>query len=291
MLPVKVLEFSICKHASMSVEVKPIYQTGIEIPVPKDPENLARTPFSFQRFLIPEMVGYKGRAIYLDADMQVFKDIRGLWTRPFNGADILAVEEPIETGRRPQFSVMVLNCDALNWKVGKIVDDLDKGMLTYAQLMYEMTVAKTINRCIDPSWNSLERYAEGQTALLHYTDMQTQPWVSHVHLLGYLWVRYLFEAIDLGVISEGYVRESVGKGFVRPSLLYQIEHRIEDALLLPRKARLMDEGFTPPYKKLRQHGSTPWLNPVYRLKAIARYYYQQSRLEWAYRKWRNYTNR
>ena len=101
MLPVKVLEFSIRKHASMSVEVTPIYQTGIEIPTPKDPENLARTLFSFQRFLIPEVVGYKGRAIYLDADMQVFKDIRGLWTRPLNGADILAVEEPVETGASP----------------------------------------------------------------------------------------------------------------------------------------------------------------------------------------------
>jgi Glycosyl transferase family 8 len=291
MLPVKILEFSIRKHASMSVEVKPIYQTGIKIPLPKDPENLPRTPFSFQRFLIPEVVGYKGRAIYLDADMQVFKDIRGLWMRPFNGADILAVEEPVETGRRPQFSVMVLNCDSLKWKVREIVDDLDKGVLTYAQLMYEMTVAKSIDRCIDPAWNSLERYAEGKTALLHYTDMHTQPWVSQINPLGYLWVRDLFEAIDLEVISEGYVSESVGKGFVRPSLLYQIEHRIEDALLLPRKARLMDEDFNPPYKKLPQHGSSPWLSCTHRLKAMARHYYQQSRLEWAYRKWRNYTSR
>jgi hypothetical protein len=291
MLPVKVLEFSIRKHASMSVEVTPIYQTGIEIPIPKDPENLARTPFSFQRFLIPEVVGYKGRAIYLDADMQVFKDIRGLWTRPLNGADILAVEEPVETGRRPQFSVMVLNCDSLNWKVGEIIEDLDKGALTYAQLMYDMTVAKTIDRCIDPAWNSLERYVEGQTALLHYTDMHTQPWVSQINPLGYLWVRDLFEAIDLGVISESYVRECVGKGYARPSLLYQVEHRIEDALLLPRTVRLSDESFTAPFNKLPQHGSTSRFNSVHRLKAIARHYYQKSRLEWAYRKWRNYTSR
>jgi hypothetical protein len=291
MLPVRVLEFSIRKHASISVEVKPIYQTGVEIPVPKDTENLARTPFSFQRFLIPEVVGYKGRAIYLDADMQVFKDIRGLWIGPFNGADILAVQEPIDTGRRPQFSVMVLNCDSLKWKVREIVDALDKGALTYAQLMYEMTVAGAIDRCIDSKWNSLERYVEGTTALLHYTDMNTQPWISQINPLGYLWVRDLLEAIDMSVISEGYVRECVGKGYARPSLLYQIEHRIEDALLLPRKARLLDEGFNPPYKKILQHGSTPWLSPMHRLKAMARSYYQQSRLQWAYRRWRNYITR
>jgi hypothetical protein len=175
--------------------------------------------------------------------------------------------------------------------VRKIVDDLDNGLLTYAQLMYEMTVAKIIDRCIDSAWNSLERYVEGETALLHYTDMQTQPWVSLFNPLGYLWIRDLFEAIDLGVISEGYVRDSVGKGYARPSLLYQIEHRIEDPLLLPRKAKLIDEGFDPPYKKLPQHGSTPWLNPVHRLKAIARHYYQISYLRWAYQKWRNYTSR
>ena len=291
MLPVKVLEFSIRKHASIFVEVKPIYQTGIEIPLPKDPENLPRTPFSFQRFVIPEVVGYKGRAIYLDADMQVFKDIRSLWMRPFNGAEILAVEEPVETGRRPQFSVMVLDCDSLNWKVREIVDDLDKGMLTYAQLMNEMNVSKTIDRCIDPVWNSLERYVQGKTALLHYTDMHTQPWVSQMNPLGYLWVRDLLEAIDLGAISERYVRECVGNGYARPSLLYQIEHRIEDAFLLPRKVRLLDENFTAPFKRLPQHGSTPWLSPVLRFKAIARYYYQKSRLQWAYQKWRNYSTR
>ena len=291
MLPVKVLEFSIRKHASMSVDVKPIYQTGIGIPLPKDPENLPRTPFSFQRFLIPEVIGYKGRAIYLDADMQVFKDLRSLWVMPFKGAEILAVQEPVETGRRPQFSVMVLNCDFLKWKVRDIVDDLDKGTLTYAQLMYEMTVAKTIDRCIDPAWNSLERYDEDETALLHYTDMHTQPLVSQINPLGYLWVRDLFEAIDLGVISEDYVRESVKKGFVRPSLLYQLEHRIEDALLLPRKGKLMDEEFNPPYTNLPHHGSTSLLNRMHWLKAKARHYYQQSHLQWAYRKCRNYLTR
>jgi hypothetical protein len=291
MLPVKVLAFSIRKHASMSVDVRPLCDTGIEIPVPRDRENLARTPFSFQRFLIPEAVGYKGRAIYLDADMQVFKDIRALWTRPFEGADVLTVQEPVDTGRRPQFSVMVLDCDSLKWNVRDIVKDLDKGRLTYATLMYEMAVAKSIRRCIDPAWNSLERFVEGTTALLHYTDMHTQPWVSRSHPLGYLWVRDLCEAIDMGVIAEEYVRDCAQKGFIRPSLLYQIEHRIEDALLLPRKIGLLDANFTAPYKRLPRHGSTPWLSPVHRLRAMVRHYYQKSHLAWAYKKWRNYTTR
>src|SRR5207249_1624073 len=100
MLAVKVLEFSIKKHASVSVEVTPLHTTGLAIPVPKDARNLPRTPFSFQRFLIPALKGYRGRAIYLDSDMQVFRDIRELWTLPFDGADLLTVREPEQSGRR-----------------------------------------------------------------------------------------------------------------------------------------------------------------------------------------------
>jgi hypothetical protein len=157
--------------------------------------------------------------------------------------------------------------------------------------MYEMAVAKSVHRCIEPAWNSLERFVEGRTALLHYTDMHTQPWVSRSNPLGYLWVRDLCEAIDMGLIAEEYLRECARKGFIRPSLLYQVEHRIEDALLLPRKIRALDADFTAPYKRLPQHGSTPWLSPVHRLRAMVRHYYQKSHLAWAYKKWRNYTTR
>src|SRR5207237_9139533 len=82
MLAVKVLEYSIRKHASMSVEVFPLYQSGFEIPLPRDAQNQPRPPFSFQRFLIPALVGYRGRAIYLASNSLVFRDVRALLTLP-----------------------------------------------------------------------------------------------------------------------------------------------------------------------------------------------------------------
>jgi hypothetical protein len=63
-------------------------------------------------------------------------------------------------------------------------------------------------------------------------------------------VRDLLEAIDGGFITKEYVAEHVARGWVRPSLLYQIEHRVEDGLLLPRAACALDEGFVAPYEKL-----------------------------------------
>jgi len=254
MLAVKVLEYSIRKHASMSVEVYPLHRCEIEIPMPKDPESRPRTPFSFQRFLIPALAGHRGRAIYVDSDMQVFADIRRLWTLPFDGADLLTVHEPENSGRRPQVSVMILNCGSLEWRIEDIVEKLDDKRFTYEQLMYEMALAKTVRASISPVWNSLERYDEAETALIHYTDMPTQPWVSRRNRLGYLWVRDLIEAVDAGFMTISYVREQVAKGFVRPSLLYQLARRRENPIDLPVAARLMDRKFLPPYRNVESGG-------------------------------------
>lgn len=276
MLAVKVLEYSIRKHASMSVEVFPLHFSGTEIPTPKDPHNRPRTPFSFQRFLVPALAGHRGRAIYLDSDMLVFKDISALWTLPCNGAGVIAVREPGGSGRRPQFSVMVLNCDALKWDIDAIIAALDRGELDYEKLMYEMPVAKNIRADIDPEWNSLERFSEGVTALLHYTDMNTQPWVSRENSLAYLWMRCLFEAVDTGFISLDFIKQQVMNSHVRPSLSYQVEHRIEESLLLPKEARRLDKDFIAPYRSIPGHESSPWLHPAEFLRAVVRHYYRRS---------------
>ena len=53
-LPMRVLEFSINETTSLPVEVLPIYKYNRTIPTPLAVENRPRTPFSFQRFLVPE---------------------------------------------------------------------------------------------------------------------------------------------------------------------------------------------------------------------------------------------
>ena len=288
MLSVRVLEYSIRKHASMGVDVFPLHHSNIEIPLPKSRHNQPRTPFSFQRFLIPAIKGYQGRAIYLDSDMQVFKDIRSLWTLPSNGAALLAAREHRDSERRPQFSVMLLNCELLHWDIQAIVKALDEGQLTYDQLMYKMSIVERFRADIDPAWNSLERYVNGETALLHYTDMNTQPWISRDNPFGYLWMRDLLEAVENGFISNGFVKEHAVKGYIRPSLLYQVEHGIEDSFLLPKRACLLDKDFVAPFHALPTHGAVPWLRATSWLRAAGRHHYQKSLL---YRLERSIRNR
>ena len=276
-LPMKVLEFSIKETTSLPVEVSAIYTFNRTIPMPQAIENRPRTPFSFQRFLIPELCGYSGKAIYLDADMQVFRDINELWNHDFFGCDLQTVQEA-KKGRRGQFSVMLLDCKALGWNVEQIVTDLDAGKLNYAALMYEMRVARKIGRDIFPHWNSLERYEAGKTSLLHNTNMHTQPWISKDNPLGYLWVACLRRAIVSGFISQVQLEREVRLGYVRPSLLEQIKVGVDDSIALSKAIQRLDRTFIPPYKQLVCGKSWQYTSLGFAILGMLRRYYYKSLL-------------
>jgi hypothetical protein len=253
-LPVRVLEHSIRRRTPMDVQVTPLSRVNIPIPEPRDARNRGRTPFSFQRFLIPEAAGFSGRAIYLDSDMLVFDDLRDVWTRPMEDADLLGIETQ-DRNPTARFSVLLLNCERLRWKIGDVIAGLDSGAFTYEQLLYDMTWGPRVAGGIDPRWNRLDTYRDGETALLHYTDVHRQPWVSTEHPLGYLWMRELFEAMDDGFITSTEIEEAVASGHVRPSLALQVRERIEDPLLLSRAARRLDLLYVEPFR-LRPWGPT-----------------------------------
>lgn len=265
-LPMRVLEFSIRETTSLPVEVSAIYKFNRSIPMPLASENRPRTPFSFQRFLIPELCDFSGKAIYLDADMQVFEDIRELWTQDFAGCGLQTVQEG-QNGRRGQYSVMLLDCNALKWNIDQIVADLDAGKLDYAALMYEMRVARKVGRNISPDWNSLERYQTGKTRLLHYTDMNTQPWVSIANPLGYHWIACLRRALISAFISREELEREVTSGHIRPSILGQIDANLDDSIALPSSLRKLDRSFVPPYIGLQCGKAGPWTS--YQSAALA----------------------
>lgn len=250
-LAVKVLEYSIRRHASLSVRVRALHRCGIEFPLPRDRKNAPRTPFSFQRFAIPQLCDYRGRGIYLDSDMLVFRDIRELWTFPMADAQVQAVAEPGSSSRKPQFSVMLLDCAALaDWTPQGIVARLDSGELSYESLMFEMAVAHSVRSELSQRWNALETFSKGETALLHYTDMTRQPWVTTDNPNAGLWVTALLDAIADGFISPAEVEADVALGWVRPSLLLQLKHCTANLGWRLPLAKWLDRHFIPPYKKL-----------------------------------------
>ena len=212
----RVLEYSILLHCDTAVDIQRIDNTGIS--PPKDPEKRARTPFSFARFKIPELCGFKGRAIYLDADMIVFDNIREVWEFPFD--DYALLYSSWGSDRNPQYSVMLLNCEELQWDPKKLVQLLNEDGCSYDDLMYHFKFMdrKLLGPVIPETWNSLEVYEDGQTKLLHYTDMNRQPWVANVNENASLFYSYLQAAMADGFISKGEFVQEVRKGFVSPCL-------------------------------------------------------------------------
>jgi hypothetical protein len=240
MLAVNVLSYTLHRHASRPLEVVPLFRAGIEVPEPKDPKNAPRTPFSFQRFLLPELGGHRRRTIYLDSDMIVFADIGELHDMPMNGADLLSTEPTPE--RKPVYSVLLLSPDC-PWRIGEIVARLDSGETSYEELMFSFRVPGRVEMRLPYRWNSLELYEPGTTSLLHYTDMRHQPWLVRDNPLAGIWVQALLDAIDAGFVSRDDVEDGVARRWVRPSLAYQVEKRIVDPKDLPAWMALRDLPF------------------------------------------------
>ena len=242
MLAARVLEYSIKKYASMSVEVNPMCE--LPVPHPKDYDNRPRTGFSFARFLIPSLCNYQGKAIYFDADMLVFDDIAKLWEQPMGNADVLCVEQPTEKGRIRQYSVLLMDCAKLRWNIDEIVRGLDEGRYNYSQLMHEFCIVPRDKVVPDLpyEWNSLEHYEPNCTRLVHYTDMPMQPWVCFDNPHGELWYLTLREALAEGFIAPIDVLDEVRRGHVHPKLASKVGLRVP--------WQLRAKPFIPPYERL-----------------------------------------
>jgi hypothetical protein len=156
------------------------------------------TDFSCFRFAIPEANGFEGRAIYVDVDMILLKDIKELFNYPM-GAPVLIPP----TG----FDVILFNCEAfknLPWwpsieemkKSGKKIND-------YGRLLAEHNMLGLLS----PDWNCCDGkgYDPINTGLLHFTNMRTQPWKPYPDVFEYpphprpdmvaLWQKYYDEGV------------------------------------------------------------------------------------------------
>ena len=231
LMAVAVLQHSIERHTTTPVRVCPLID--LDLPEPRDLRQGSRTNFSFARFAIPELKSYRGRAIYLDADMLVFRDIAELWSLPFGQATVNIQEELPEHARvqskagapgirKKQCSVMVIDCEKARWNVAEIVGGLD-GRYSYEQLMYELCILPEaeIHYGVPFAWNSLEHH-DLETRLIHYTDMNTQPWVSPHNPFGRLWFKEVLLMLETGALTWATLETEIGLGYFRPSLINEL---------------------------------------------------------------------
>lgn len=229
LLAARVLEYSIKKRTSMTTSVVVI----------------GTHPLELQRLLVPELMNWSGRALYLDGNMQALRDLRGLWNTPMRGAAVNAGASG---------SPMLLDCGSLDWRIKDTTRDLGAGGLSPMELVRQAMMGGRVANDIDARWNSPDRLEKGVTGLLRYADPQRQPWISAENELSALWVADLIEAVGMDFIPLGFVEEQVALGHARPSLLWQIEQRAADGRILPDAVRMRDAAFA---SAARQTGCRP----------------------------------
>lgn len=222
----RVLEHSIRRHTQAEVEFTPMIGPEWEYPI----EGIkVGTGFSLRRWMIPGACGFKGKAIYLDADQVVFGDISKLWhmdQRP--GMEKRAIYVTYQVDKYspqkpvPQTSVMLIDCDlaiyhkeinADGWDIEKILEKLRRkpDATTYGQFMHAEWIPDQLIGRLPTEWNHLNVYEPNKTRLLHYTKEPEQPWYKPDHPLSHLWEEELRFALREGYVTEADLLESLDR--------------------------------------------------------------------------------
>lgn len=181
------------------------------------------TEFSNYRWLIPEICGYAGRAIFLDSDMVCLADIAELFDADMGGCAMLAKAEAYAGGNAWGMSNVLFDCGQCRFPVEEIFREIDAGLYSYTDL-HQMTPRFLQHRPyrigpLDPGWNSFDRLEEG-TRLIHYTNLGTQPWKFPGHDHEDVWFRVFEDARKAGAISAEDVDKTRMRGFVRQDILH-----------------------------------------------------------------------
>lgn len=163
----------------------------------------------------------RGRGLCLDATMLALRDVRPLWLLPMRGAGVVGVHAG-GPAAAPDLAVALFD----------------------AALVAAPTPCEWRGD-IAPEWRAHDR-VEPATALVDFVDAGLQPWISRQHPFAAVWCRELLAAIEAGHASLADVAEAARRGHVRPSLLAQVERRLDDPMALPAAVARRDRGFVAP---------------------------------------------
>lgn len=136
--------------------------------------------FSPLRRMIPQLMGFQGRAVVTDPDVFAIGDISELLTMDMGGKAIMCrnVSEGYK-GNGHKFyasSVMLLDCSKLtHWCWDEDIDKMFAGELDYGPWISLRTEPPESIGELEEEWNSFDKLTPF-TRLLHTTERLTQPW-------------------------------------------------------------------------------------------------------------------
>ncbi|MCA9502971.1 MAG: hypothetical protein H6748_07185 [Spirochaetaceae bacterium] len=134
--------------------------------------------FTPLRFMPPELMGYRGRAVVTDPDVFAVGDVLELLRRDMQGNAIMC--RPRSGAKRLEgvlaTSVMLLDCAQLtHWNVRQQFDSLFQFSFDYADWIGLKKEDRSKIGLFENEWNDFDRLTE-KTKLIHNTKRKTQPW-------------------------------------------------------------------------------------------------------------------
>ncbi len=220
--------------------------------------------FTPLRFMPPELMGYRGRAVVIDPDVFAVGDINELLGRDMEGKAIFCRRRGAR--KLHATSVMLLDCTQLgHWRTEAQFAEMFAFKRDYIQwTSLELEPQETIG-LLEETWNDFDRLTP-RTKLLHNTRRKTQPWktglkvdfspVDRVEFFPpYAWLMILRRKLfgDYGLLGHyarhpdpnqerfffGLLRECLDAGIVTEALLrheMRQNHVRHDALDLIRQS-------------------------------------------------------
>ena len=154
-----VLVHSILETASQPVAIHPLVRPTL----PMTREGL--TPFTFSRFLTPYLMGFRGKALFLDIDTMLRGDIAELFAMDMCGKAVLVSKNKLKF---EWASVMLFDCahPSLRVLTPESVDNPETAGLHSLSFLYDEEVGD-----LPGEWNHLVGYDEPKDAkLVHFTQ-------------------------------------------------------------------------------------------------------------------------
>lgn len=151
-----VLQFSILKRSTKPVSIIPLVLPQLPL------KRVGLTPFTYSRFLVPYLCGFKGWALFLDLDMLVVDDIAKLFDFADDKYSVLVSKNK---KRFEWASVMLFNCAKCQKLVPKYIEEAEGlHILSWAE---EQAIGS-----LPSHWNHLVGYdaPRNDVSLIHYTQ-------------------------------------------------------------------------------------------------------------------------
>lgn len=136
--------------------------------------------FSPLRKMVPQLMGFNGRAVVTDPDIFAIGDIYELLTADMGGKAILCrnIVDGYKGSGKAFYasSMMLLDCAKLkHWRWDEDIDAMFSGKLDYGPWIGLNTEDPATIGELGEEWNSFDKLTP-ETKLLHTTERSTQPW-------------------------------------------------------------------------------------------------------------------